>query len=69
MLRKRILVTMQQPGQPRSRYIVKADSTFDALSKVMGQMLRHPQPLDPESYLAARVATAEDVAKYGEWMI
>jgi hypothetical protein len=66
---KKYLVTMQQPSCARSRYIVKATGTFDALDKVMTQMLKSPQPLDADSYLAARPATAEDIAKYGEWMV
>lgn len=66
---KKYLITMQQPSCVRSRYIVKAAGTFDALGKVMDRMLKDPQPLDADSYLAARPATADDIAKYGEWMI
>ena len=69
MLKSKYLVTMQQPGCVRSRYVVQATGTFDALAKVMDRMLVGPQPLHPASYLAARPTTPEDVAKYAEWMI
>jgi hypothetical protein len=66
---KKYLITMQQPSCVRSRYVVRADSTFAALDKVMDRMTTGPQPLHVDSYLAARLATPDDVEKYAEWMI
>ena len=64
---KPYLVTMQQPGCVRSRFIVKAEGTFDSLDKVMQRMSVGPNPLNADSYLACRPATAEDQKTHARW--
>jgi hypothetical protein len=60
-----ILVTMQQPGCVRTRYLIEAPSTFEAVAKVM----HHTPDFNPDTYIAARPATTQDHQTHAFWSI
>jgi hypothetical protein len=68
---KKYLVTAQPSGCIRTRYIIKAESSFGAIDKVWQRqhVLDTAPPYDADTYIAVRPATADDITKYGEWMI
>jgi hypothetical protein len=62
----KVLVTTQEPNRPRYRCIVTSSSTFDAINGMLGQLLNIDPNLNPNIYISARPATAEDIAQYGD---
>jgi len=70
---KKYLLTTQPPSCTRTRCIVKADSSFQALEKAWAQVeagnAPYNAPYDVDTYVSVRPATKEDIEKYGEWVI
>lgn len=58
----KFLVTYQERGKPRQRLVVLAGSTCDAIIKCMTAVATQ----DMHLYIAARVATPEDLQLYGD---
>ncbi len=60
----KVLVTTQEPNRPRYRCIVTSSSTFDAINDMLASLLDIDPNLNPNTYISARPATAEDIAQY-----
>jgi hypothetical protein len=60
MLKTKYLVTVQEPAGIRYRCIILAHTTFDAVAEMLDV------GLDPNTYISAKPASAEDVKQYGE---
>ena len=56
------LVTTQEPGAIRYRCIVQANSTFDAVEAVL------TENLDPNTYVSAKPASADDLFQYRQYL-
>ena len=54
----KVLLTIQEPGKPRYRYVVWATSTFNAICEAGN--------LSPNAYISARFATVEDIQNHGD---
>jgi len=66
---KKFLVTVQPTGCVRTRFIVKADSSFGAIDKAWAQAEKGCAPYDADTYIAVRPATPAEVNTNAHWMI
>jgi hypothetical protein len=56
---KKYLVTFQESGKPRVRFIVLGKSSLESLESL-------PKSIVGDAYISVRPATAEDISQYGD---